>query len=92
MDNNTLYNPDFKDDEADGFSNITGAEVLSIEALPEGSFGRNDPPGARLYQVEVDLRVRRPVTYDSGPQPRFILMVRETRATGWRIESIGTGP
>lgn len=92
MDNNTLHNPDFEDDEADGFSNIIGAEVLSIETLPRGSFGRNDPPGARLYQVEVDLKVRQPVTYDSGPQPRFILMVRETPATGWRIESVGTGP
>ena len=87
MDNNKLYNQDYP---AGGLKNITRARVISLKHLPEGE--KNYPPGTLLYQVEVDLGVRRFITHESGPQRRFITLRKETAATGWRIESIGTGP
>jgi len=94
MDNRFLYNPGFRDYDVAGLANITSARVIAIRRQErfEENFRRDYPPGTRIYEVRVDLQVREPVTFESGPQTRFVTLRRETPATGWRIESIGTGP
>ncbi len=93
MDNNLLYNQSYENNflGSSGLSNITAAEVLEIErweAIEEIHY----PPGTQVYEVNVNLEVEIPVTYESGPQTRFISLSKETPATGWRIDAIGTGP
>lgn len=44
------------------------------------------------YRVDVDLEVKKPITYDSGSQTRFFVLVEETPETGWRLKEVGTGP
>lgn len=90
MDNNFLYNPGFRDGEADGLGNITSARVISIKRAEGAERGLG--PGRREYAVNVDLQVKRTITHESGPQPRFIILSQETPVTGWRIEFMGTGP
>ncbi len=90
MDNRYLYNDGFH--KIMGLSNYTAAELLEIEpmAIPENT----SDTGAekRQYQVTVDLKVKKEMTHVSGPQTRFIHVVKETPQTGWRIDGIGTGP
>lgn len=90
MDNNLLFNPGYRDSDLDGLANITAARVLSIGKPAYTDAG--SPRETRIYPVKVELKVRHAVTYNSGPQVRFLTLRRETSATGWRIESIGTGP
>ncbi len=93
MDNDLLYNQSYEDNflGSSGLSNITAAEVLKIERW-EDLEEMHYPPGTQVYEVNVNLEVKIPVTYESGPQTRFISLSKETPATGWRIDAIGTGP
>lgn len=89
MNNNFLYNPSYGVNEKYGLGNIARARLISADVgEPKAGY----PPGSLLCTVVVDLNVKRPVTYDSGRQTRFIIVRKETERTGWRIESIGTGP
>ncbi|MDI6824566.1 MAG: DUF4829 domain-containing protein [Bacillota bacterium] len=94
MDNRFLYNAGFRDYEVAGLANITSARVIAIQRQErfEENLRQYYPPGTRIYEVRVDLQVKEPVTFESGPQTRFVTLRRETPATGWRIEGIGTGP
>ncbi|MGI9860983.1 DUF4829 domain-containing protein [Moorella naiadis] len=89
MDNNRLYNYSYATNDADEISNITRARVIRIQ--PYQVPGPEDP-NIKRYVVEVELNVRRVITYDSGRQIRFFTLRRETPTTGWRIDDIGTGP
>ncbi|MBC7340496.1 MAG: DUF4829 domain-containing protein, partial [Firmicutes bacterium] len=84
----------FRDYDVAGLANITSARVIAIQRQErfEENLRQYYPPGTRIYEVRVDLQVREPVTFESGPQTRFVTLRRETPATGWRIEAIGTGP
>ena len=90
MDNNRLYNPSYAaDGKSDGLSNIAGARLVSVKVSePKSGY----PPGSVLCTAVLDLKVKRPVTYDSGRHTRFVIVRKETERTGWRIESVGTGP
>jgi len=90
MDNRYLYNDSF----ASGMdiSNYRKAELLDIEPIPEPKEGVPGFPEKRQFLVNVYLEVKREITHGSGPQTRFVNLVRETPETGWRIDSIGTGP
>lgn len=51
------------------------------------------PRETRLYPVKVDLKVRNAVSYNSGPQVRFLTLRRETSVTvAHRVHRTGTGP
>ncbi len=90
MDNRYLYNDSFA--SGMGISNYRKAELLDIEPIAEGEEGVPGFPEKRQFLVNVYLEVKREITHDSGPQTRFVTLVRETSETGWRIDSIGTGP
>lgn len=101
MDNRFLYNPAGDTLENEYLHNVTSAHVLEIKplALPERpglpesrDSGSGGSPESLRYVVEVDLQVKRFVTHGSGPQMRFVTLVRETSETGWRIDASGTGP
>nr|MDA8096340.1 DUF4829 domain-containing protein [Clostridia bacterium] len=87
MDNRFLYNPGWDNEY---LRNVTSARVLSIQPLERP--GLSDSPETLCYGVDVDLQVKQPVTHGSGPQTRFVTLVRETPETGWRIDGCGTGP
>ncbi|MDN5362437.1 MAG: hypothetical protein PWP70_1484 [Moorella sp. (in: firmicutes)] len=89
MDNNRLYNYSYATNDADEINNITRARVIRIQ--PYQDPGPVDP-NVKKYVVEVDLNVRKVITYDSGRQIRFFTLRRETPTTGWRIDNISTGP
>ena len=88
MDNELLYNPNFGDEEATGWSNILSAQVTEMHKL--------NPPDSEenqvSYQVKVELQVKEEITFKSGLQTLFLTLKRESADTGWRIESISTGP
>lgn len=88
MDNELLYNPGFGDEEVTGWSNIISAQVMEMHKL-------NPPDSAEnqvSYEVKVELQVKEEITFKSGVQTLFITLKRESAESGWRIESIGTGP
>lgn len=87
MDNHSLYNPGWDNEY---LRNVTSAGVLNIQPLERSGF--SDSPGTLHYGVNVDLQVKEPVTHGSGPQTRFVTLVRETPETSWRIDGCGTGP
>ncbi|GEA18090.1 MAG: hypothetical protein PWR22_1114 [Moorella sp. (in: firmicutes)] len=89
MDNNRLYNYSYATNDADEINNITRAKVIRIQPYHDPSSEQAD---VKKYVVEVDINVRRVISYDSGRQIRFITLRRETPTTGWRIDDIGTGP
>lgn len=89
MDNNRLYNYSYATNDADEINNITRAKIIRIQPYQDAG---SEQPDVRKYVVEVDLNVRRAVTYDSGRQVRFFTLRRETPTTGWRIDDISTGP
>ncbi|QGP92058.1 hypothetical protein MGLY_14140 [Neomoorella glycerini] len=89
MDNNRLYNYSYATNDADEINNITRAKVIRIQPYHDPSLEQAD---VKKYVVEVDINVRRVISYDSGRQIRFITLRRETPTTGWRIDDIGTGP
>ena len=90
MDNRYLYNDSFA--SGMNISNYRKAEMLDIEPIPEPEEGVPDFSEKRQFLVNVYLEVKREITHGSGPQTRFVNLVRETPETGWRIDSIGTGP
>ncbi|MGI6286066.1 hypothetical protein MHOCP_00760 [Moorella humiferrea] len=90
MDNNRLYNYSYATNDADEIGNITRARIIRIQPINDpATAGRDD---VKKFMVEVDLNVRRVVTYDSGRRILFFTLRQETPTTGWRIDTIGTGP
>ena len=90
-----IYNRSFEDAYPDGFKNITSAKVSDIVPLEnQDELECDDASGQKelRYRVDVDLEVKKSITYDSGPQTRFIVLVEETPETGWRVKEVGTGP
>jgi hypothetical protein len=89
MDNNRLYNYSYATIDDNEINNITRAKINRIQPYqgPEA-----EAPDIRKYVVELDINVRRLITYDSGRHIRFITLRRETPTTGWRIDAIDTGP
>lgn len=84
MNNQYLFNTD-----EDGIDyNIKSAKLLEIKEIK----GLNNEPGVLEYMVEVDFDFKKSITSDDGVQPRFVILKKETEKSGWRINSIGTGP
>jgi beta-lactamase regulating signal transducer with metallopeptidase domain len=90
MDNNGLYNPAYAVNEGYGASNVAETRVDSIKAydLPAGSTS----PTVKRYQVQVYMKVKQPVVFDTGVQTFFMTVRQESPQIGWRIDGIGTGP
>jgi hypothetical protein len=84
MNNNYLFNKN--SDKID--YNIKSAKLLEIKELKVFS----DEPGMLEYQVEVKFDFKKPITSEDGVWPRFVILKKETEKSGWRIDSIGTGP
>ncbi len=65
MDNSTLFNPGFEED--DNLGNIRSSKVADMQqgTLPD------TPDNAMLMQVTVDFKVSRAVVFDSGRHARL---------------------
>ena len=95
MDDKEIYNRSFEDVYPDGLKNTTSAKVLDIVPLENLEELEGDDASEQRelrYRADVDLEVKVPITHDSGPQTRFVVLVEETPETGWRIKGTGTGP
>lgn len=88
MDNNKLFNDGFKGAYVDGEQNIVSAKLLKVREVK----GMDNPDGVVEYEATVDFKFKKVITSNSGVQPRFILLKKESDKSGWRIQSEGTGP
>jgi hypothetical protein len=84
LNNNYLFNKN----ESEIDYNIKRAKLLEIKELK----GFNNEPGVLEYQVSVDFDFKKFITADDGVWPRFVILKKETEKSGWRIDSVGTGP
>ncbi|MGE5580300.1 MAG: DUF4830 domain-containing protein [Bacillota bacterium] len=93
MDIDRLYNDGFGEDEGRGLGNFISVTFMGVRRAEE--FERTEyyqARGVRCYYVSVDQRRKVLAGNSDGPSGYFVTMVQETPETGWRIESIGTGP
>ena len=88
MDNNLLYNSGSASVYSDGYSNINSVKLIDMSEMKD----MVNPDGVIEYRVTVDYDFKRVITSESGVQPRFVLLTRETEKGGWRISGVGTGP
>lgn len=82
MDNQYLFN---REDEID--YNINSAKLLEVEMEEI-----KNEPGVLLYCAMVDFDFKVPYVQADGVRPRFVFLKKESEKSGWRIDSIGTGP
>ena len=80
LNNQYLFNNDGKFDY-----NIKSAKLVEIKEFQNKS-------DILQYMVNVDFDFKKTITSDDGVAPRFITIKKESEKSGWRIESIGTGP
>lgn len=88
MDNNLLYNVNFGNAYLGEDTNLNSAKLLGLrknEGIPK-------PDGIIEYEATVDFNFKEVITSENGVQTRFVLFKKETEKSGWRIESVGTGP
>lgn len=93
MDVDRLYNDGFGESEGRGLGNFISVKFLGAERAEE--FERTEyysARGLRCYYVSVDQHRKVLAGNSDGQSGYFVTMVQETPETGWRIESIGTGP
>lgn len=88
MDNNNLFNKDFKDAYVDGDQNVKSVKFIKVREMK----GIDNPVGVVEYEATIDFTFKKVITSDDGVQSRFIMLKKESEKSGWRIESIGTGP
>ncbi len=88
MNNNNLFNKDFKNAYVDGDQNVKSVKLIKIRNMK----GIDNPAGVVEYEATIDFRFKKVITSDDGVQSRFIMLKKESEKSGWRIESIGTGP
>jgi hypothetical protein len=88
MDNNRLFNEGFKNAYVDGEQNVKSAELIKVREIKV----MDNPEGTVEYEATVDFKFKKVITSDSGIQPRFIILKKESEKSGWRIQSEGTGP
>ncbi len=88
MDNNNLFNKDFKDAYVDGDQNVKSVKFIKVREMK----GIDNPVGVVEYEATIDFTFKKVITSDDGVQPRFLMLKKESEKSGWRIESIGTGP
>lgn len=88
MDNNVLMNKDYSAAFVGGEQNIKSAKVIELKEMK----GMDNPTGMVEYSVKIDLRFRKEITSSNGKQMRFIILKKESEKSGWRIQSVGTGP
>lgn len=85
MDNNNLFNKGFNDD---GEQNTKSAKFIKLREMKD----RINPDGVVEYEATVNFRFKKVITSDDGVQSRFVILKKESEKSGWRIDSIGTGP
>ena len=78
----------FNKDSGKKNNNIKRAKLLGIEEME----GIENEQGVLEYYVEVDFDFKETITSEDGVGPRFITLKKESEKSGWRIDSIGTGP
>lgn len=88
MDNNKLFNDGFKGAYVDGEQNVVSAKFVKVREVK----GMDNPEGVIEYEATVNFKFKKVITSNSGVQPRFILLKKESDKSGWRIQSEGTGP
>ncbi|ODA41642.1 DUF4829 domain-containing protein [Desulfosporosinus sp. BG] len=88
MDNNLLMNAGYNNVYMDGEQNVKSAKFISSREIS----GLGNPKGAVEYAATVDFKFKKEITSNSGKQPRFIILKKESDKSGWRIDSEGTGP
>lgn len=88
MDNNYLFNKNFDGARFGKKSNIKSVKLLKLSNMD----GIDNPKGTIEYAATIDLKVREIIACDSGVQPRFLLLKKESEKSGWRIQGEGTGP
>lgn len=49
-------------------------------------------PGVLEYQVSVDYEFEEPIVENNGVRTRFVILKKESKKGGWRIDGVGTGP
>jgi len=67
---------------------IKKVTIISVERM------QDDPSlkGSIEYLVMADYRWKGDVYEHDGRHPRYFVLKKETSRSGWRIESLGTGP
>jgi hypothetical protein len=81
-----LYHSSYEDEPLR--ERIRSVRVIGIEPLSDAW----NPEGVLEYKVDIDVKYKREIVSRSGYNVRFVLLVKEIEAAGWRISSIGTGP
>lgn len=87
MDNNKLYNRRYKGVFVDGYNNVKRARLLEIKKP-----AMKNTDGSIEYSVTADYEFGAFVTSRGGVEHRFVILKKETPRSGWRIDSIGSGP
>ncbi|NTV89162.1 MAG: DUF4829 domain-containing protein [Clostridiales bacterium] len=88
MDNKLLMNSDFDSAYAGlGGNNVKSVKIISLKEIEISGSQDNTVE----YEVILDYRFRKLITSESGEQPRFIIMKKESERSGWRIQGEETG-
>lgn len=88
MDNNYLYNRSYPEVFPNGETELKDVKLLEISKPT----GWTNPDRIIEFGVTVDYGFSFFAGSERGVQRRFIILKKETPRSGWRIDSIGTGP
>jgi hypothetical protein len=86
----------WSDNEADVRFDMTGLIVSATQPASEADLASRPERYLGYFAVRTGTveytQLNDSMTSSAGPQLRFVIVVKETSSSPWRLEEIGTGP